>query len=254
MVAAPTYAPLSPGLYKYPLAEVLARPFGSLPSAPYQQLGDMDAFTLNVAATTQTRMRKNASVRTEALRWVTATTASLSMTAMQHTDLVRAAAILGAAIPFIQSAAAGQVYVADAKPGIYLLPDLNVTAVTFPVGWTEGEHYRVVDEALGGVEILAIPGAYNGPTVEITYGRTAVAAGAQDQIRIGANTRFRVELIVRDLSNIGRKERLVLHDVTLTPNGDQAQIATGDDLMGIGLSGSAADTANGIGFRQFLAA
>jgi hypothetical protein len=249
-IAASNYGILDSSSYSIPFAQVLARAVGSAPDAPWFMIGDVDSFKLKIDTQKKDRWTKNQRVQVKALQVITQLEASVTFKAMQQTSFIRAASLLGQAVPFTQDAAtAASFAISNPVVGkIYYLPGFDVSNVACA---TDGVTFDVVDQALGGIRFTAIPGSTS--SVTITFDKAAITGtDNRNRIQIGTQTRVRLELMVRQVSDIGPKSVLHILDAQLAPNGDQDYVA--DDFVGVELQGLAALTSNGIGYWQELPA
>lgn len=248
------YSVLSAGLYAIKFAEVLYRKKGA---QTWSQFGDVDSFTLNITPNILTRYRKNNSVRTKAIEVPNQVDSTISFVCYQFTDFVRAVSVLGEAQPMTQTAAVAQPYKIESYgPGLHWMQMYDISNVTFPEGFVEGTHYKVVDPALGMIEIFDVAppeGVELGSEVDITFDAAEItAADKRVSAKVASKTEIEVELLVRQVGAVGKKEALHLFDCRLKPEGDLNLIG-GDDFSNVTISGSALDTSNGVGILVDLA-
>ena len=256
-MAKPAYQVLDNGLYKIGRAEVLFRKIGT---QEWFQFGDVDNFVLSITPTKVARYRKNAATRTKSKEIVNQIDSTVTFRCMQFSDFVRAVSVLGEVEPYTQAAVAAGTYTITAvKVGaIYRLGalDVTVTGLTSDTGtWVLGTHYRVVDAALGMIQIIALPDlvvaddevevAFTAPAITAEEGRISVAVASQTEIT--------VEMMVRDVGRDSLPQAFNLFEVTLSPSSDVAFIDE-DDFGGVDISGSAVDTNEGVGVLFDLAA
>ncbi|TXN30818.1 hypothetical protein [Methylobacterium sp. WL19] len=187
---------------------------------------------------------------------------------MQKTPFIRAAALMGVALDVAQAAGAvttdvtnlvaGQFYAV----GAYGITDPVVkykkgTALTaMPPG-----NFRLVDAALGIIRILAIPNDAS-PDAETgllagQVGGTVTAenaAGKDLRIDIGTTPQVALEVMVRNVLDVGPKGYLHLYQWNAAPDGEMGFITGNEDFEGVTVKGRAASTSNGIGYWRSLKA
>lgn len=256
-MAKPSYQVLDSGLYKIGRAEVLLRKIGT---QEWFQMGDVDTFVLSITPTKVARYRKNAATRTKAKEIVNQIESNVSFRCMQFLNFIRAVSVLGDVAPYTQSAVAAGTYTITAvKTGsIYRLGalDVTVTGLTSDSGvWVAGTHYKVVDAALGMIQIIALPATVEeGDEVEVAYTAPAItAAEGRVSVAVASQTEITVEMMVRDVGRDSIPQAFNLFEVTLSPSSDVSFIDE-DDFAGVDISGSAVDTNDGVGVLFDLAA
>lgn len=243
---AANYSVLSAGLYAIKFAEVLFRIKGD---EHFQQFGDVDSFTLNITPTVVARYRKNNSVRTKAIEVPNQVDSTISFVCYQFSDFVRAVSVAGAVEYLTQDAGVESTFnIAKIKPGLYFVPAYDISNVAFPETWVANTHYKVVDAALGGIEVIALPeGVAAESAVAVTYDNAAISADDKRvSAKVASKTEIEVELMVRQVGAVGKKEYMHLFDCRIKPEGDLALIGDGD-FSNVTISGSALDTSNGVG-------
>ena len=270
MVLAADYSPLDNGTYDFPFAEVVYRAIvrGTQKRTGWRQFGDVDSFTMNLNVTKVSRYAKNRSVRTKAIEIVTQIDSTISFKCMQIDDYVRACALLGVPVFMTQVAGASTYTEQDVRVGdIIYVGAYDISAVTVKAGGGAGVDlpegsYKVVDPALGGVQILAIPeeaavvveGAVTSMPVTVSFTKAAItAADARTRIGVGQQPSIDLEIMVRGVSAQGVKGVLHVLHAQLAPANDVAFIG-GDEFVGIDITGSAVLTSQGVGYWQKLAA
>ena len=206
------------------------------------------------------RYRKNAATRTKAKEIVNQIDSTVTFRCMQFSDFVRAVSVLGEVEAYTQAAITTGTYNIDTvKIGaLYRLGalDVTVTGLTSDSGtWVVGTHYRVVDAALGMIQIIALPATVaDGDEVEVAYSAPAItAAEGRISVAVASQTEITVELMVRDVGRDSLPQAFNLFEVTLSPSSDVAFIDE-DDFGGVDISGSAVDTNEGVGVLFDLAA
>jgi len=254
----PNYSPLSPGHYQMKRAEVLARPIypASIASQDWFQFGDVDSFNLTITPTKIDRKRKNSPVRTKAIEVINEVDSAYTMSCYQWIPFVRAVSVLGKREALTQVAAVDQTYAVTAlrTGGIYWVEALDISNVTVtasgdtPPAMTLNTHFRVVDAALGMVQIVALPeGVAEGTAGSIGFSAAEItAADKRMTARVASEIDIRVELMVREVGRHGTPSVLHLYDATISPTGDVPFISD-DDFSPVEIGGSALDTANGPG-------
>lgn len=269
MVQASDYQVLDNGLYSLPFAEVIYRTVTKVGDfrRGWRQFGDVDNFNLNLNVQSISRFAKNRRLRTKAIEVPTQIDSTLSFKPMQFTDYVRAASMLGKPVAFTQAAGAGEYTEEDILPGDlifvgeYDISDIVVTAggnnTPVPAG-----SWKLVDPALGGVQILEIPGAaaevvVGGKShmpVKVAYQKTPITlADARTRISVGEQPSIDLELMARGVSDIGEKGVLHVFHSQIRPANDIPFIGD-NDFVGVDLTGSAVLTNRGIATWQKLAA
>ncbi len=249
---AANYSVLSAGLYAIKFAEVLFRLKGD---EHWQQFGDVDSFTLNITPTVVSRYRKNNSVRTKAIEVPNQVDSTINFVCYQFSDFVRAVSVAGAVEYMTQTAAVESTFdIAKVRPGIFFVGAYDISNVAFPASWIADTHYKVVDAALGGIEVIALPGGVEADTpVAVTYDAAAIAAtDKRVSAKVASKTEIEVELMVRQVGAVGKKEVMHLFDCRIKPEGDLSLIGDGD-FSNVTISGSALDTSNGVGILVDLA-
>lgn len=270
MVLAADYQVLDTGNYDFPFAEVLYRAVvrGTQKRTGWRQFGDVDNFTMNLNVTKVSRYAKNRSVRTKAIEIVTQIDSAISFKCMQIDDYVRACALLGVPVAMTQVAGNGTYTEEHVRVGdIVYVGAYDVSGVTVKAGGGAGVDvpagsFKVVDPALGGVQILAIP-AEAIPVVEggdaympvtVSFTKAAItAADARTRIDVGRQPSIDLEIMVRGVSAQGVKGVLHVLHAQLAPANDVAFIGD-NDFVGIDITGSAVLTSQGVGYWQKLAA
>src|SRR5690606_32511828 len=135
-------------------------------------------FTLNITPTVVARYRKNNSVRTKAIEVPNQVDSTISFVCYQFSDFVRAVSVAGAVEYLTQDAGVESTFnIAKIKPGLYFVPAYDISNVAFPETWVANTHYKVVDAALGGIEVIALPeGVAAESAVAVTYDNAAISA------------------------------------------------------------------------------
>lgn len=228
-------SPLSSGLYTvgkgvlhfYPLADI-ADP-NSYDKG--YRVGDCDSFAVQVEITEGERFSNEYSVRTLALKTLDDVKATVTISAAQLSDLIRAASLLGAEGTFSQAAAAGQSK-SIAEPGVYFLGGYGITNLevtkTGAVPAVAGVDYKI-DAPSGQFEAMIAD-------LDLTYDIPAIASRFATGIASG--TGIRGMLIYRGVNSRGVKSLVRLHDVELRPTGGRSFISE-SEIQVTELSGTA---------------
>ena len=193
------------------------------------RIGDCDAFTAQVEITESERYSNEHDVRTLVLKPIDEIKATITVTAAQMSELMRAAAILGTQTTMDQGAASGLTLSVD-EAGVRKLAGFGATNVVVTKGGESailGTDY-LLDAPSGLFEAMS-------GDLEVTYDLPAVtgkfAAG------IASGTGLRGKLIYRGVNSLGVKVYLELHDVELRPTGARGYIS--DEIQTVELSGTA---------------
>lgn len=269
MVQASDYQVLDNGLYSLPFAEVIYRPIAKLGEfrRGWRQFGDVDSFNLNLNVQTISRYAKNRRIRTKAIELPNQIDSALSFKPMQFTDYVRAASMLGKPVAFTQVAGAGEYTEEDVLPGdIIYVGAYDISNVVVTAGGNDvavpAASLKLVDPALGGVQILEIPGTAaevvvgdkSHMPVKVAFQKSVITlADARTRIDVASQPSIDLELMARGVSDIGEKGVLHVFHAQIRPANDIPQIGD-NDFVGVDLTGSAVLTNRGIATWQKLAA
>ena len=255
MSALPAYSIIPAGTYELNRSEMMGRVRipGETPeqaaARPFFGLGDAEAAAMNVTTTKLSRFRKNARVRTKALEIVTQTESSLSFTFMQRTKFLAGLSAMGALKPVTQVAVSEAATFTIAKINVgdrYFVGKHDISDVTFPEGYVAGQHYAVADEALGIVDILALPeGVAADSAASFTYKAAASTAGLHEAA-MGTQVEVTLELLIRELSEHAKPRFYHLYECPLSMDGD-VLLQGGDDFTQWTVTGSALDQGGGKG-------
>ncbi|OHV83650.1 hypothetical protein [Rhizobium sp. LCM 4573] len=169
--------------------------------------------------------------------------ATISLTALSISDLVRAAFVMDDVDQFLEQAAttktvtftkfvAGRIYSTG-------LRDATVTtfddgAVTDAIEFVEGTHYRWVGET-GDFEWLSKTAGADGGEMEVS-GAAITAAEGRQQLGLMANSGLRGKLTLWGSNEIGDPVHVEFWDVKLTPSGEVA-LQGGDDYTQMQFTG-----------------
>lgn len=261
---AASYAPLSAGLYEISFANVLYRPVSS--NGVWYDGGDLDSFSLNINPTRKQRYAKNGSVSYLATEATTRIDSTVTAKFMQKTKFIRAASLLGVAYDVNQAPGVVTADVLDlVAGGFYTVGAYGIGTPT--VQYMKGNalaplppaYFRLVDAALGIIQVLQIPDDAtldaNGRLAGKVGGTVAAGdAGSQTRIDIGTVPQVELEMMIRNVSDIGPKGYLHLYQVNMAPDGEMGFITGNEDFEGVTIKGRAAKTSRGIGYWQSLAA
>lgn len=196
------------------------------------RIGDCDAFSVQVEVTENERYSNEFGIKTLALKLLDEVKASISITAVQMSDLMRAAAVMGKKTSLSQTAATAQETTFD-EAGIYLLDAYAVTNVNVekpdasPAA--EGGDYKL-DAASGQIEVIT-------PGLTVTY--DVPSLDGKFATGIASSTGLRGTLIYRGTNAQGVKSLVRIHDVELRPSGARAYITSDANPQPIELSGTA---------------
>ncbi|MGQ3049852.1 MAG: hypothetical protein ACT6Q8_24245 [Niveispirillum sp.] len=243
------FSPLSSDLYSIPKGQILFRKAGA---KSFALLGDADNFSLEVAVERDERYSNEYGTRTLVDTIITQTSATVSMTLLQMSGLIRALSVLGEDSTMTQTATTAQtIDITGVKAGgIVKTPHLAISNVVI-TGMDAGDDYRV-NGPTGTIEFLIdVPGG----TTSATYDAAAVTSGHQSGVASG--TGLRGTLMFVGTNSKGPKALLMLHDVQLTPAGARAFLSD-TDRSSIELTGTAFPIAGqpagfAIGYEQTIA-
>lgn len=250
-MALPAYSVLDNGLYEINRCELMGRIPGTQELFP---LGDAESATINVTSQKLSRFRKNARVRTKSIEITTQTDSSLTLVLMQRSEFLAGLSVMGLVKPTAQISKTGETFLIDKVKvgGLYYLGKQDVSSVVLTSAgdpspeWTAGTHFKIVDQAMGVIEILALPeGVSAAAAVTVTFNCAASAPGL-NEAQIATNTEFTVELFIRELSEYAKPRFYHLYECPLTMDGDVALIG-GDEFAQWTVTGSALDKGGGLG-------
>lgn len=227
--------PLSNGLYTVGKGVLTFFPFAN-ENDPESisngfRIGDCDSVSVEVEVTESERFSNEYSVKTLVLSAVDEVSATISITAAQMSELVRAASLLGKQGSFSQDAETG-VTKALPKAGIYLLGGLGVKNLTVTKDGSPavaGTDY-LVDAPSGQIETLA-------DDMSVTYDIPEISGQFATGVASGNGIRGR--LVFRGVNSQGVKSLLTLWDVSLKPSGAR-EFLSESDVSTIDLEGTCA--------------
>ncbi|WP_322893467.1 MULTISPECIES: hypothetical protein [unclassified Yoonia] len=227
--------PLSNELYTIPKAEIFFRKSGQ---PAFQNLGDADAFTLEIAVEESERYANNRGTRTLVKRTVTQVDASVSMTLVQMTAFARAASMMADAEVMSQAAVqAAEFEETFAIDGIYKTPHLKISNLVFSddVGPLDPQPVADVDYVLdadaGIIESITLDGM-----MTVSYAAAAIDGGHKSGI--ANNPTLRGEFMIRGVNDEGVRSLVRVWDLEVRPASARALISESDNGT-IELSGSA---------------
>ncbi|BCM83596.1 hypothetical protein [Methylobacterium indicum] len=257
--AAPSYDRIGPGTYEIPYGEVLYKLLNY--SGGWRTFGDVEMANLKVTATRKQRYAKNGAVSYLALEATTRLDTEFTMKAMQKTDYIRAASLYGEAVLFTQSADPFTLPVNLVPGDLYPIGRYGIVSATAKYTTANGlkpldpKYLRITDAPLGVVKIVDLPndavvndeGLLKG---EITVVPTAITeADGIRKVDIGTEPQIAMEIMVRNLSDVGTHAVLHLHQFNAAGDGELGFISGNDDFEGVTLKGRAAITQLGIGYH-----
>jgi hypothetical protein len=206
----------------------------------FEELGDSDAFTLNVEVTRDERKDNRFGVARTSDSQVTEINATVSFTLMQHTNRNRALAVMGsngvltqaagtAVVLELTDAVANQVY----SLGRFDVSNVVVTdgAASSPETFVLGTDY-LIDARSGMFQPLK-----DFEALEITFDAAAIAETSKRlKTGVGGNPDLQAEIIHVSNSLKGEKVYLRLWAARLTPTGGRGYIGT--ERAGIEIEGT----------------
>lgn len=243
-MALPAYSVLDNGLYEINRCELMARIPGTQELFP---LGDAESATINVTSQKISRFRKNARVRTKAIEITTQTDSTVTITLMQRTQFLAGLSVMGLIKPVAQAAATDASFVIQkVKKGLYYLGKQDISNVDLGEGWVDGTHFKVVDQPMGVIEVIALPdGVEEEDEVVVTFDAAASQEGLSEA-QIATKTEFTIELFIRELGEYAKPRFYQLYECPFTMDGDVALIG-GDEFSQWTITGSALDQGGGLG-------
>lgn len=241
--------PLDSGLYTKGRGVIHFFPFSD-PSDPNSwskgiRVGDCDAFSVQVEVTESERYSNEHDIKTLVLTPIDEIKATVTVTAAQMSEFMRAAAVLGTQTTLDQTAETG-LTLSISEPGVYKLGGFGAVNVLVDKSGEVavlGTDY-LIDAASGLFEALT-------GGLEVTYDLPAVSGTFATGIASG--TGIRGKMIYRGVNAQGVKVYLELHDVELRPTGANGYIS--DDIWTTELSGTARPVSSQphpIGFERDL--
>ena len=208
------------------------------------KLGDIEALGYTPNITEIERYSREYPEKTLTRSDVIQKDASLSMTLLSITNLVRGILFMDEPESYLAQAAVtdGTRTITGVKVGrIYSLGYRDVTIVSFddgevaPITYVADTHYRLVAET-GDIEILAIP-AGAGEDAEISFTAPEILETAErQQLGIMAGNGVRGKLTCWGTNDIGEAVHVEFWDVKLTPTGEVA-LQGGDDYTQVQVQG-----------------
>lgn len=195
--------------------------------------GDTNGITVQVAAGSErTRNSNEYSTATAVLSFIGEKTTTVSVTAVQLSNLILSASVMGKEEKQSQAAASG-VTVALDEPGVWLMRHYSITNVTVTDATDEpaviGDDY-ILDAVSGQIETLK-----SGLT--ITYDAPEISTGFITGIAAGDG--IRGTLTFRGVNAQGRRVQVMLYDVVLRPTGALDLVVDGEEEQVVELQGTA---------------
>lgn len=259
----PDYEKLDAGTYSIPFGEVAYKPIGY--KGGFKTFGDVDSFMLELTPTMVDRWSKNGAVQEIAASVVTRLESSVSFKPMQFTDYSEAISFSGTPYSYTQEAGEYEVLIDSLVAGDhYHAGAQDITEAAFEYAAQGGTMkavpanlVKIVDAQLGFVRLLGLPAdalAANGVIAgALTVTATAItAADKRTRVDIGSSPRVSLEIVVRNLSNVGTHSAVWLRQVDLGQDGGRGLISANGEFEGIGLKGKAVRVNGGLGFFQRL--
>jgi hypothetical protein len=206
----------------------------------FEELGDLDGFTLNIEVTRDERKDNRYGVARTSDSQVTEINATFSATLMQHTNRNRALAVMGSMNLLTQASEANAVVeLIDAKANqLYWLGRLDVSAVVV----TDGDELAPVTYVLGtDYAVDARTGMFQPlkdfETVKIAFTAAAIQETSKRlKTGIAGNPDISAEIMFFGNATKGGKPFLHLWNARITPTGGRGYIGT--ERTGIEIEGT----------------
>ncbi len=231
-------------------------------SIKWEELGDIDGFSISPEIERLERFSNQYSARTLADSRIVQQSFTLTMELFQMTRRNRSMGLLSTITDQTQTGATEptQEISGIVTGGIYELNGLNVTAITVtdttgsPVAYTSGTHYQLDAEA-GMIRIVSKPASANSH-LKVFYSKASIVAGDERlKAGIGSSPNLAGAIRFRGVNDVGRAVLVQLHSVRLSPSGERQYIS--DEYSSITIEGkiqidSTQATAYQLGWEQDL--
>lgn len=208
----------------------------------WEEIGDIDAFSISQDVTRLERFSNQYAVRTKTDSRINQQNQTISFTLFQMTPRNRALALLSDVSYLTQIATGSQSKTFEDVEvgGIYRVGAYGVTLTsvtdehTAPVTYVADTNYEV-DATAGLVKVLAKPGGA-GSDLIVNYSQPAIVVGdGRLNAGIGSAPDLAGALMFRGVNSTGRQVEVMLHDVRLAPSGERQYIS--DDYSSIQIDG-----------------
>jgi hypothetical protein len=209
-------------------------------SNKWEELGDVDSFSLSQEVERLERFSNQYAVRTQTDARINQQKYTLAATLFQLNRRNRAMGLLADVTDLTQSGGTGptQVISGIVTGGIYKLDYNNVTMVTLTDGagqsYTVSTHYELDSEA-GLVRIIGKPAAA-GSNLAAFYSKAAIVAGDERlNAGIGSSPNLEGSIMFRGVNTVGRAVEVMFWKVRIAPSGEREYIS--DEYSSIQIEG-----------------